>query len=46
MSAYITAVDAAGQNWIDNATDTPTKSPLITAPPKLPRPPIVTTTIL
>src|SRR6185437_7538443 len=44
MSAYITALDAAGQNWIDTATDTPTNSPLITAPPKLPSPPMVTTT--
>src|SRR6185437_14272078 len=44
IRAYITAVDAAGQNWIVSATDTPTKRPLITAPPKLPRPPMVTTT--
>src|SRR6185437_16343164 len=41
ISAYITAVDAAGQNWIDSAIETPTRSPLMTAPPKLPRPPMV-----
>src|SRR5579863_5797414 len=32
ISAYMTALEAAGQNWIVSATDTPTRSPLTTAP--------------